>query len=466
MSGYDCAMARHGSRLPSRCFAVHAGLMALLVGLFLFPANGWSQNTGRTIRRHKVMDNSASAIAKAEAAIERKQYAQAEKDLKSLISTEPDNYRAWFDLGVIYGENGRTSEAIEAYRKSVKANPQIFESTLNLGILLARAGDPDAETYLRSATQLKPPSQPEESHARAWVALGHVLQPKQPKKAIQAFQQAAALQPRNPAPHILAARAAAQMRDWPVAENEYAEAARLDPEASEIETGQLDVYLQSRQFAKAEAALRAFLQYSPQASAGSIDLTVRQQAARIQLGRVLAAQGKNEEAQIVLEAGLKDSEDGNARRELAQLYLQAKNYEKAAEQLRILLQSSPNDADVHAQLGGALLQQRQFAEAQKELLSAVKLNPRLPQAYSDLALAASENKEYELCLQALDARAKLLPEAPGTYFLRAVAYDHLRDRMHAVENYEKFLEVANGQFPDQEWQARHRLIAINPKKQP
>jgi hypothetical protein len=51
-----------------------------------------------------------------------------------------------------------------------------------------------------------------------------------------------------------------------------------------------------------------------------------------------------------------------------------------------------------------------------------------------------------------------------TYFLRATAYDHLHDAKNAATNYHKFLETANGRFPDQEWQAKHRLIAIEPKK--
>jgi hypothetical protein len=69
-----------------------------------------------------------------------------------------------------------------------------------------------------------------------------------------------------------------------------------------------------------------------------------------------------------------------------------------------------------------------------------------------------------LAIKALDARDKFLPQIPIGYFLRATAYDHLRDYKQASENYHRFLEVANGQFSDQEWQARHRLIAIEPKK--
>ena len=79
-------------------------------------------------------------------------------------------------------------------------------------------------------------------------------------------------------------------------------------------------------------------------------------------------------------------------------------------------------------------------------------------------MAAVENKDYQLAIKAADARAKFLPEIPIGYFLRASAYDHLRAYKPAAQNYHKFLEVANGQYPDQEWQARHRLIAIEPKK--
>jgi hypothetical protein len=67
-------------------------------------------------------------------------------------------------------------------------------------------------------------------------------------------------------------------------------------------------------------------------------------------------------------------------------------------------------------------------------------------------------------IQALDARAKLVKDTPITYFMRASAYDHLRDYKNAAANYRLFLNTANGKYPDQEWQAKHRLIAIEPKR--
>ena len=71
---------------------------------------------------------------------------------------------------------GKMDDSIAAYRKSVAAKPDVFESNLNLGLQLAKSGQPDAEQFLRAATQLKPTSHVAEGQARAWLSLAHVLE--------------------------------------------------------------------------------------------------------------------------------------------------------------------------------------------------------------------------------------------------------------------------------------------------
>jgi tetratricopeptide (TPR) repeat protein len=183
------------------------------------------------------------------------------------------------------------------------------------------------------------------------------------------------------------------------------------------------------------------------------------------LGRVLAAQGKTDAAIAELRAGVKLAPgDESADRDLAELYTTAGKNDMAEAAYRGLLTAHPNDAELHRALGQALLRQKQFPAAQQEFADTLKINPRLGEAYGDLAFAAGENKNYTLVIRALDARAKLLPEIPITYFMRGSAYDHLRDLKNAAANYRLFLNSANGKYPDQEWQAKHRLIAIEPKK--
>jgi tetratricopeptide (TPR) repeat protein len=108
------------------------------------------------------------------------------------------------------------------------------------------------------------------------------------------------------------------------------------------------------------------------------------------------------------------------------------------------------------------MQEKQYPEAQLELLTAIKLKPDLAGAYGNLAYVAMQNKDYQLTIRALDARAKYVEENPASYFLRATAYDNLKVTAKAVENYRQFLATDAGKMPDQEWQARHRLMAIDP----
>jgi len=176
---------------------------------------------------------------------------------------------------------------------------------------------------------------------------------------------------------------------------------------------------------------------------------------------MLAIAGQNDDAIAEMQAGLKlDPTDKKAQRDLADVYSRAHKFAEAAQIYSVLLENSPNDADLHYMLGRALLQQKKFADAQGELEKTIQLKPDLGEAYGDLALAANSNKDYPLTIKSLDLRAKYLPENPLTYFLRATAYDHMRDVKDASKYYHEFLNISGGKFPEQEWQAKHRLIAI------
>ena len=440
---------------PERTTLRWIGLRLTVLALAI-PSSPLGQSTGQTVRHHKVAEESSfpPELIQAESAIEKKDYATAEPLLKKVVAGDPNNYQAWFDLGFVYNGLGNTEESIAAYRKAVTAKPDVFESNLNLGLMLAKTGQPDAAQFLDAATKLKPTASPPEGLARAWISLAHVLEKDKPEEAVAAYQKAAELDPRNSEPHLAAGLLLEKANHFADAEEQYKQALEIDSKSSDALTGLANIYMRGQRLVDAEKVLRQLVAVQPE-DAG----------AHIQLGRILAATGKNDEAVAELQAGAKLApQDSNLRRDLADLYTTTKKYDLAESEYRALLAANPNDAQTHHSLGVALLRQRKFPEAQREFLIAVKLKPDFGAAYGDLAVAAEENKNYELAIRAADARAKFLPEIPISYFLRASAYDHLRAYKQAAENYHKFLEVANGQYPDQEWQARHRLIAIEPKK--
>ena len=420
----------------------------------LFPV--FAQQTGQTIRHHHeaVVDPAQAQVEQAESAIEKQDYPTAEKSLQEATSKDPKNFRAWYDLGFLYNATNRQSDAIEAYRKSVDANPQVFESNLNLGLLLERRGDPQAAKYLAAAITLKPASHPEKSLSQAYLSLGHVLEKTNSEEALKAYRKASELQPSDPEPHLEAAILLEQQKNLTAASQEFQKALDLDANNRDALAGLVNTYSRSGQLPQAETLLRRMTTREPQNA-----------TLHIQLGRVLAAQKKNDEAIAELTKGVDlGPGDAVANRELIQLLLDEKKYPEAIVRFKPAIQANPSDPDLHYLLGTAYLRNKNFPEAQAELIQAVKLKRDFGQAYNDLAFAASENKDYKLCAMALDVRAKFLPETPFTYFLRATALDHLHDWPDAITNYEKFLSIAEGKYPDQEWQAKHRLIAIDPKR--
>ncbi len=397
---------------------------------------------------------SATLLRDAEAAIDKQDYAAAEPKLLQATAADSKDYRAWFDLGFVYSSTGRKPQAIEAYRKSVELKPDAFEPNVNLGVLLAAAGDPDAEKYLRAATTLKPAlSKPEQGQARAWTALAMYLEDRQPAEAIRAYQAASQLTPNDPAPHVAAGMLLEKQANLEAAEQELRTGAKLDPASPDAFLGLANLYMRSRQLQGAAAALRSYVRLRPN------DVN-----AHLQLGRVLRELGYPTDARAEFEAaaGLAPA-DRDVQRELAATDALENRFPQAEARYRELVKQQPDDPDLRYALGSVLLHQKEFSGAEEQFLAAVRLKPDLGEAYGELAVAAAENKHYELALKALDQRARFLPEMPGTYFLRATSYDNLRAYTQAAEAYHKFLEVSAGKYPDQEWQARHRLVAIEPK---
>src|ERR1035438_8493645 len=149
----------------------------------------------RSVHHIQVPDDDAptqpAELTQAEAAIEKQDYAAAEPLLQKLVERDATSYVGWFDLGFVENALGNVDASIAAYRKSVAAKPDVFESNLNLGLQLAKTGQPDEEEFLRAATHLKPTSHIAEGQYRAWLALGQTLQKTKPSEALDAYQRAA-----------------------------------------------------------------------------------------------------------------------------------------------------------------------------------------------------------------------------------------------------------------------------------
>src|SRR5215472_12688005 len=250
----------------------------------------------KTAHRTTVAEEEAppDELTKAEDLIQKKNYAEAEPLLHKVVEQDPTNYVAWFDLGFLGNALGKMDESIAAYRKSVEAKPDVFESNLNLGLQLAKSGNPDAEKFLRSATELKPTSHVDEGRARAYLSLAPVIEATKPDEALAAYREAAALQPKDPEPHLSAGLLLEKQNKFDDAEQEYKQAESLDPSSIDAATGLANLYMRGRRFPDAAAELRKIVAAHP-----------NEATLHVQLGRVLSAEEKNDEAISELEIAAK-----------------------------------------------------------------------------------------------------------------------------------------------------------------
>src|SRR6185312_14900387 len=179
----------------------------------------------QTVRHHREVvetDSVTPEVKEAEAAIEKRDFAAAEKLLTPVVAANPKDDRAWYDLGFVYKATQRRPQAIDAYRKSIAAKPDLYEANLNLALLLAQDGqNADAAKYLQAAIKLTPTSTPAAQKAANWMDLGRIEEKTSPLEAAAAFRRAAELSPKDAEPHLMAARLLSNSKDVAGAEKEY-----------------------------------------------------------------------------------------------------------------------------------------------------------------------------------------------------------------------------------------------------
>jgi Flp pilus assembly protein TadD len=302
---------------------------------------------------------------------------------------------------------------------------------------------------LKHTVELKPSSGGDQSLGGAWLSLAAVEEQTAPADSIAAYDRAAALMPKDSEIYVSAGNVLEKTGDLAGAEQRFQRAAEMGN--AQGMSSLIKVLGKQKRYDDAAAWLQKYVAQNPQDA-----------KARVQLARLLASQNKTADAIAVLQPVNGATADPAVSRELAELYLQNKQYQQAAPLYQQALAGNPNDSELHFGLGLAQMHQLKYAEAEQQFLQAIKLKPDYAGAYDNLAYAARENKDYVLAIKALDARSKFVPEDAKTYFIRATSYDSLRMVKEAMANYKKFLEVAGGKYPDQEFQARHRLKALQP----
>ena len=394
--------------------------------------------------------------AEADAALNKQDYATAAKLLSTLAEKNPKDAHLLYDLGFSQDALDQTSAAELSYRRAIADDTTYFDPHLALGLLLARAGKHDpARAELLAATGLTTDHQA--LKARAYRALARLDQTLNPAVASDELLSAMKISPETPDDILLSGELAEASGDASAAEAAYRRLLAADPQNHDATAALTHLLIQQHKPEQAESLLTAALAKGPE-----------NPTLNAQLAAVYDQEGKTAQAIPLLEKlHAAHPENPDIARLLARLYSSNQQYDKAASFYAALVAGSPTDPTLLDASADVEIHLHNFAQAESLLKRAVAQPSAFPtrddlgQAAGRLAFAASTNNDPQTTLQALAIRATILANSPSSLFLAATAHDKLHQTKQAADLYRQFLSVANGKFPDEEWEARHRLLTLD-----
>lgn len=370
-------------------------------------------------------------------ALQHQDYSQAEQIFSKLTAADPKDYSAYFNLALAQSGLKKDEDAALNYQHVLELKPGLYEAELNLGILKLRDGQPAASIVLmRQAAEAKP----NEARPRRYLGDGLLASGDFPA-AQKSYEDALKLDPKLAPAELGLGQSLSRQGKLDEALPHYQNAVELNPELKsylmELGTG----------FEKANRsndAIALFNQF-PQ-----------DPAACEEAGRLYLETKRPPEAVKAFESAVRLSPTSANRLALATAYLQNNQPDQAAPILEDALRSNPDDYDVRMAVGKIYRDRHQYPAAAEQFTTAAKLQgnpvPALNEAVSAYVLA----ELYPQAIATLDKIHSLNADTAGDFYYRAIVMDKLHQIKPAIAAYQKFLEMSQGKYPDQEFIARHR----------
>ncbi|OGS10760.1 MAG: hypothetical protein A2285_04930 [Elusimicrobia bacterium RIFOXYA12_FULL_57_11] len=277
---------------------------------------------------------------------------------------------AHLDLGVALAKQGRTSEAIECYKKALEINPGYLDARINLCAALAVQGNSGGSEQCYKKTLGTNPD-----CVDAHIALGAALGMRgENEEAAAYFRAALKIDPDSASAHNnLSVALTAQGKHEEAYEHTLA-AALLNPESIKSQSALGDALVMRGKYPQAVSHYRTALKIDPDSA-----------AINNSLGVALAMQGKIDEAIEHCRTALRLKPDFLEAYFNMGLHLSAQGKFKDAEaSYRAALRINPDEVKVHNNLGRVLASQGKRAEAVKHFREALRLSPGNPQVRRNL----------------------------------------------------------------------------------
>jgi tetratricopeptide (TPR) repeat protein len=390
-------------------------------------------------------DPLAPLLQQAKDAIDKNDFSTALEPLQKYIAQRPDDPYTHFQLGYAYAGLKRWDEAKTEFSRAIALDPKMAQAHQNLGLVLMEFNPGEAAEAFRRAADL----QPAESRPRflTGFALEHA---GKFSEAIGQYRAALWISPKDYESHFALGRALLRAGDAPGAEEHFREAVAVRGDSAPARLGLASALLAQKKYQAGTDTLAEYLKLNPEDRAEHFERA----SALMEIDRFDDALAELDRA----ETGSAPTAEGLKMR--GDIYLHQNKWKEASEILAQAIQQSPRDQQLLEWLGHVEIELHDYPKAINILGKVVATSPQATDPLRDLVNAFFLNGDYAATIGAMDRLAKLETPKPGSWFIRAICYDKLSRKPEAIEAYQKFLELDNGQNDTQDFQARRRAYTL------
>lgn len=352
---------------------------------------------------------------------------EAEADLRKTISLKPDFARAHRALGQLFLDRGLLEDAKRELERAMELEPKLPGTRIYYASALLRSNEAE-----RASALLRQAIADGEATALAYALLGLAEERSgRIEEAMSSYSRAIELDSSEAIAREGRARIFEARGQVARAIEEILVAHRARP-SRDLSLWLARLYARSGQPAAAIHIYRELLREKP------VD-----RALRIEMIRLMIESGMTEEAAREAEPLLgANASDPELLLLVADIYFKDRP-EVAAGYLRRAVEADPANFAARAKLGIALVRSRQFQEAIPILEEALARDPEDQSARAWLATALFELKQYQRAALEFARLASAKPNlATARYFL-AISLDRMGDCSAALEQYRKFVQIAD-----------------------
>lgn len=408
--------------------------------------------------------NPVSLYGRASVLAQMQRYADANKDLNTILAANPKNVPVYLKLAEIMARQGQDQNVRSLLAKATQQVPKDPAPRIALvRYLLVRKDLKGAVVAATDLVKVQP------SNVQALALLGQAQSAAgQKTDAVATFKRVVALAPKGPAPQILLGNALQTAGDRAGAIAALKAAVALDSASADTRTALINMQFSQGDAEGAVTTARNFRAANPSntadmilgdtlAKAGHLDqaMTVYQQSyaarpnstALMRVVRMSAAGGNEKAALDAMSKWLdKNPADTAVRVEYATLLMGQGEKAKAAAQYEVVLQREPNNVLSLNNLGW-LKQSEDPRRAIALVTQALKMAPNSPEILDTLGWLKLQQKQTADSLPLLKRAHELRPADGGITYHLVVALDANGNRDGArgllkalLERHDKFAD--------------------------